>query len=294
MARYQGSWVALATPFRGGRLDEAAYRALCEEQMAAGTDGLIPCGTTGEGGALSPEETSACVRIAADVAHRAGKPVFAGAGTAITASTIDNVRRVKEAGADGALVVTPYYVKPTQAGVVEHFRAIAAAVPRFPLIAYNVPGRTQFDLLPETYPALAQVEEVVAVKESTGSMQRVADIREKVGDRFTLLSGDDFSLAGFLATGGHGVISVSANVVPELIARLIHAGLAGDFRTAADIQVRTASLHRTLFAEANPIPVKAALHLLGRFADEIRLPLTPATPATRERLRRDLSALGKP
>jgi 4-hydroxy-tetrahydrodipicolinate synthase len=290
---FEGSWVALATPFRGGQLDEAAYRALCEEQMAAGTDGLIPCGTTGEGSALSVEETAAAVKIAVEVAHRAGKQAVAGAGTASTASTIENVRRMKAAGADGALVVTPYYVKPTQQGLVEHFRAIAAAVPGFPLIAYNVPGRTQVDLLPDTYPALGAVKEVVAVKESTGSMQRVADIREKVGDRFTLLSGDDFSLAGFLATGGKGVISVSANVVPELIARLIHAGLAGDFRTAAEIQVKTASLHRDLFAEANPIPVKAALHLLGRFADEIRLPLTPATPATRERLRQDLAALGK-
>lgn len=290
---YEGSWVALATPFQGGKLDEAAYRRLCEAQLAGGTDGLIPCGTTGEGGALSADETAACVRIAVEVARGKGKPVFAGAGTASTASTIENVRRVKAAGADGALIVTPYYVKPTQAGVVEHFRAIAAAVPGFPLFAYNVPGRTQFDLLPETYPALAEVKEVVAVKESTGSMQRVADIREKVGDRFVLLSGDDFSLAGFMATGGRGVISVSANVIPELIARLIHAALAGDFRAAAEIQVRTASLHRSLFAEANPIPVKAALHLMGMMADEIRLPLTPATAATRERLRRDLAALGK-
>ncbi|HWV38795.1 MAG TPA: 4-hydroxy-tetrahydrodipicolinate synthase [Vulgatibacter sp.] len=291
-AKFEGSWVALATPFRGGELDQAAYRALCEHLLDEGTDGLVPCGTTGETPTLSEDEQRACVRTAVEVARSRGRKVIAGAGSNSTKATIRNVARVREDGADAALVVTPYYNKPTQAGLVEHYRAIAEAVPGFPLVAYVVPGRTGVDLLPETYPALAEIPEVVAVKEATASLQRVIDIREKVGDRFSLLSGDDFTVLPFIACGGRGVISVSANVAPRHMAELVHGALVGRIDRAAALQVEMNALHRALFLESNPIPVKAALHLLGRFADEVRQPLLPASAPVRERLREALRGLG--
>ncbi len=290
--RWEGTFVALATPFRGGAIDEAAYAKLCEEVLAEGCDGLVPCGTTGETPTLSVEEQDRLVRIAVEVAGAKGAPVIAGAGSNSTAQTIEAVRRVRAAGADAALVVTPYYNKPTQAGIVAHYRAIAEAVPGFPIVAYVVPGRTQSDILPDTYPALAEIEEVVAVKEATASMQRVIDIREWVGDRFALLSGDDFTVLPFIACGGRGVISVSANVAPRPFSDLVRAALAGEIEKARDLQVRLNALHRALFLESNPIPVKAAMHMMGRFADEVRLPLTPATASTRAALRAALGALG--
>lgn len=290
--KWEGTFVALATPFADGKLDEAAYAKLCEEVLAEGCEGLVPCGTTGETPALTVDEQDRCVRIAVEMAKGKGAPVIAGAGSNSTAETIESVRRVKAAGADAALVVTPYYNKPTQAGMVAHYRAIAQAVPGFPIVAYVVPGRTASDLLPETYPALAEIEEIVAVKEATASMQRVIDIRERVGDRFSLLSGDDFTVFPFIACGGRGVISVSANVAPKLFSDLVRAALRGDLETARELQVRLNPLHRALFLESNPIPVKAGLHMLGRFADEMRLPLTPATESTREALRAAFTALG--
>jgi 4-hydroxy-tetrahydrodipicolinate synthase len=288
----EGSIVALATPFRDGALDEKAYRALCEWQLASGTDGLVPCGTTGEAVTLSSVEQLACVEIAVEVGHAAGKPVLAGAGSNSTAKTVEQVQAMREAGADAALVVTPYYNKPTQAGLVAHYREVARRVPGFPLVAYNVPGRTGCDLLPDTYEALAGIEEVVAVKEATGNLVRLVEIFERVGDRFAMLSGDDPTIAPFCLLGGKGVISVSANVVPRQVADLVRAARTGDTRRARELQVDLQCLHRALFVESNPIPVKAALHLLGRFADEVRLPLTPATAATRQKLREALSGLG--
>lgn len=290
--KWEGTFVALATPFSGGKLDEEAYARLCEEVLDQGCEGLVPCGTTGETPTLSVEEQERCVRIAVEAARKKGATVIAGAGSNSTAATIEAVRRVKAAGADAALVVTPYYNKPTQAGIVAHYRAIAEAVPGFPIVAYVVPGRTASDILPETYPALAQIEEVVAVKEATASMQRVFDIRERVGERFVLLSGDDFTVLPFIACGGRGVISVSANVAPRLLSDLVRAAMQGELERARELQVRLNPLHRALFLESNPIPVKAALHLMGRFDDEVRLPLTPATETTRQALRAGLSALG--
>lgn len=292
MRTFEGNLVALATPFRGGSLDVAAYRALCERLLANGVDGLVPCGTTGETPTLEAAEQQTCVRIAVEVAKAKGAFVVAGAGSNSTAATVRNVAAVREAGADGALVVTPYYNKPTQAGIVAHYRAVAQANPGFPIVAYVVPGRTGGDLLPDTYRALAEVEEVVAVKEATASMQRVIDIRERVGDRFTLLSGDDFTVLPFIACGGRGVISVTSNVAPRHMGDLVRAALAGDLAKARALQVQINELNTTLFVESNPIPVKAALHLLGYFADEMRLPLTPATEATRTRLADALKGLG--
>jgi 4-hydroxy-tetrahydrodipicolinate synthase len=291
MGRFEGSMTALATPFRNGALDEEAFRGLIRYQIENGTAGLVPCGTTGEAVTMSAEERFRAVRVAVEAAG--GKAlVIGGAGSNSTQETVENVRRVREAGADAALVVTPYYNKPTQHGLYEHFRAIARAHPGFPLVAYNVPGRTGVDMLPETFQRVCDLPEVVAVKEATASMTRAVDLVERCGDRLALLSGDDFTVLPFIACGGRGVISVSSNVAPRMMADLVAAARAGDLRRALELQVKLNTLHRLLFVESNPIPVKWALHLMGRFGPEIRLPLTPLSEANAAKLKDELKKLG--
>jgi 4-hydroxy-tetrahydrodipicolinate synthase len=291
MRTFEGSMTALATPFREGAFDEASYRALVRQQIAGGTNVLIPVGTTGEAVTMSAEERFRTIRVAVEEA--AGRvPVVAGAGSNSTAETIENVKRAREAGAEGSLIVTPYYNKPTQAGLVEHFRAVAKAHPGFPIIAYNVPGRTGVDLLPETALRLCDFPEVVAIKEATGNLVRAVDLVEKCGERLTLLSGDDFTVLPFIACGGKGVISVSSNVAPRMMADLVAAARAGDLAKARDLQVRMNELHRLLFIESNPIPVKWALHKLGLFGPELRLPLVPMSEPNAKKLEAELRKLG--
>jgi 4-hydroxy-tetrahydrodipicolinate synthase len=291
MRTFEGSMTALATPFREGAFDEAAYRALVRQQLAGGTSGLVPVGTTGEAVTMSAEERFRAIRVAVEEA--AGRvPVVAGAGSNSTAETIEGVKRAREAGADGTLIVTPYYNKPTQAGLVEHYRAVARAHPGFPIVAYNVPGRTGVDLLPETALRLCDIPEVVALKEATGNMTRAVDLVEKCGERLTLLSGDDFTVLPFIACGGRGVISVSANVAPRMMADLVAAARAGELAKARELQVRMNELHRLLFVESNPIPVKWALHTLGLFGPELRLPLVPMTEPNAKKLETELRKLG--
>ncbi|MFY0529020.1 4-hydroxy-tetrahydrodipicolinate synthase [Archangium gephyra] len=291
MRTFEGSMTALATPFREGAFDEASYRALVRQQIAGGTNVLIPVGTTGEAVTMSAEERFRTIRVAVEEA--AGRvPVVAGAGSNSTAETIENVKRAREAGAEGTLIVTPYYNKPTQAGLVEHFRAVAKAHPGFPIIAYNVPGRTGVDLLPETALRLCDFPEVVALKEATGNLVRAVDLVEKCGERLTLLSGDDFTVLPFIACGGKGVISVSSNVAPRMMADLVAAARAGDLAKARDLQVRMNELHRLLFIESNPIPVKWALHKLGLFGPELRLPLVPMSEPNAKKLEAELRKLG--
>jgi 4-hydroxy-tetrahydrodipicolinate synthase len=291
MLKLSGSLTALATPFRDGRLDEEAYRGLIRDQLQQGTSGLVPIGTTGEAVTLSPAERARTVRVAVEAA--AGRvPVVAGAGSNSTQATLEAIAQVREAGADAALVVTPYYNKPNQAGLLEHFRACVRAHPGFPLVPYNVPGRTGCDLLPDTCLRLCDFPEVVALKEATGSLARAVDLREKCGDRLTLLSGDDFTVVAFIAVGGEGVISVSSNVAPRLMADLVAAARAGERARARDLQVALNPLHRLLFVEPNPIPVKWALHLLGRFGPEIRLPLVPLGEPHAAALAAELRRLG--
>ncbi|HEY0882828.1 MAG TPA: 4-hydroxy-tetrahydrodipicolinate synthase, partial [Archangium sp.] len=218
--------------------------------------------------------------------------VFAGAGSNSTAETIEGVKVARELGADGALVVTPYYNKPTQAGLVEHYRLVAKAQPGFPLMAYNVPGRTGVDMLPDTVKRLLDVKEIVALKEATGNVLRTLDVYEQVGDRITLLSGDDFVVAPFIFSGGKGVVSVSSNVAPKKMAELCAAALAGDIVKARTIQLELQPLHRMLFVESNPIPVKMALHQMGFFGPEIRPPLTPMTDGNASKLKEELGKLG--
>ena len=291
MKTFEGSIVALATPFRGGAFDEEAYRGLIRYQLENGIEGLVPIGTTGEAVTMSAEERTRAVKIAVEMA-RGKLPVIAGAGSNNTQETIESVRRVREAGADGALVVTPYYNKPTQTGLYEHFRAVAKAHPSFPIVAYNVPGRTGVDLLPETCLRLGDIAEVVALKEATGSMSRAIDIVEKCGARLTLLSGDDFTILPLIACGGKGVISVSANVAPRMVSDLVRAARAGQLAKAGELQVKLNGLHRLLFIESNPIPVKWALHLMKKFGPEIRLPLTPMSEANAAKLKEELRKLG--
>ena len=294
MLKLQGVITALATPFKDGALDQETYANHINSQVDAGVSGLCPIGTTGEAAAMSPEERRRAVEIAVLCAD-GEVPVVAGAGANSTAETIRNVAMVRDAGADAALVVTPYYNKPTQEGLLAHYRAIVAAHPGFPLVAYNVPGRTGVDLLPDTVRRLADIPEIVGLKEATGSIQRLIDILELVGtERFSLLSGDDFTALPFVEMGGHGVISVSSNIVPDFMAAMLRLAEIGDLRTAARFQIKLNALHRALFSESNPIPVKAALFETGRFGPEIRLPLTPMSAQKREILKNALRALGVP
>jgi 4-hydroxy-tetrahydrodipicolinate synthase len=290
MKTFEGSMTALATPFRNGKLDEEAYRALIERQVAGGTSVILPIGTTGEAVTMTADERAQAVRVAVEAA-KGRVPVVAGAGSNSTAETVESVGRVRELGAAGALIVTPYYNKPTQSGLLQHYRAIAKAHPGFPLIAYNVPGRTGVDLLAETVMWLCDIPEVVALKEATGSMARAVDLLEKCGDRITLLSGDDFTVLPFISCGGRGVVSVSSNVAPRMMADLVAAARAGELEKARELQVRMNALHKLLFVESNPIPVKWALHLMGVFGPEIRLPLTPLAEPQAAKLKEELTRL---
>jgi len=289
MLKLQGSMVAMATPFKDGALDEPAFAAHARWLVENGTTVLVPMGTTGEAATCSPAECVRAVRIA--VENKGSALVLGGAGSNNTAQAIEAVGAVREAGADGALVVTPYYNKPTQHGLLAHYRAIAEAHPGFPLVAYNVPGRTGVDLLPETCARLCELPEVVGLKEATGNMARAVDLVEACGERLQLLSGDDFTIAPFIACGGAGVISVSANVAPRLVADLCEAALAGKREQAKSLQVKLNPLHRALFLESNPIPLKAALAMMGRMGEALRLPLTPLSEAHRPKLREALKAL---
>lgn len=291
MMKLSGSMTALATPFKDGKLDEAAYEWLVEYQVTNGTTALIPMGTTGEAVTMTPAERRRAVEVCVK-ANKGRVKVFAGAGSNSTAETIEGVKVARECGADGALVVTPYYNKPTQPGLVEHYRLVAKAHPGFPLMAYNVPGRTGVDLLPDTVKRLCEVPEVVALKEATGSVLRTLDVYEQVGERITLLSGDDFVVAPFIFSGGKGVVSVSSNVAPRKMADLCAAALANDVETARRIQLELQPLHRLLFVESNPIPVKWALHLMGRFGPQLRAPLVPMTEGNAAKLKAELSKLG--
>jgi 4-hydroxy-tetrahydrodipicolinate synthase len=292
MTRLQGCGTALVTPFtESGQVDFPALRALVDWQIAEGIDFLVACGSTGEAQTLDDSERERVVAAVVEVA--AGRvPVMAGATSNDTSRAVDETERMCRLGADYILSATPYYNKPTQDGLLEHYRLIAKAHPGFPIVAYNVPGRTSVDLLAETCQRLCDIKELVAIKEATASMPRAIELIERCGARLTLLSGDDFTVLPFIASGGKGVISVSANVAPRLIADLVKASLAGDLKKALELQVKLNNLHRLLFVESNPIPVKWALHLMKRFGPDIRPPLTPMTPANAAKLKEELGKLG--
>ena len=289
--RFQGSLVAIVTPMKDGGVDLRALRELTEWQLAEGTDGIVPCGTTGEGVTLTAQERSEVVRAVVETV-RGRVPVIAGAGSNATHECIESVKRVKELGADAALVVTPYYNKPTQEGLYRHYLAIQEAT-RFPIVAYNVPSRTSGDLLPETVARLAKAGAIVGLKEATANMDRQVQLVEKVGkDALTWLSGDDFTVLPYIACGGHGVISVVTNIAPRAMKDLVSAALQGDYARALERQVALADLNRTMFIETSPGPVKAAVALLGRAGPELRLPLAPVSDANLVKIREAMVRFG--
>ncbi len=290
----QGSMTALVTPFVPGaaQIDEAALRQLVDWQIREGTDGLVPCGTTGESPTLDEAEAARAIRITVEEA-RGRVPVIAGCGTNSTRHTVDKIRKARELGADAALVVAPYYNRPTSEGLFLHYRA-AAREGGLPVVLYNIPGRTAVDVSNETIvrlfselgPALA------GVKEATGSIARTVELLERTEGRLDIFAGDDAMTLATLAVGGRGVVSVASNVVPGEMARLVDAFFSSDWATAQAQQRRLGPLMRALFMETNPIPVKAAMALLGRMHGELRLPLVAASTATVVQLRTALSALG--
>jgi 4-hydroxy-tetrahydrodipicolinate synthase len=270
---FKGVFPALVTPFRGGALDEQAFAALVERQIAAGVHGLVPVGTTGETATLSHDEHRRVVSLTVEIA--AGRaPVIAGAGSNSTGEAIALARHAREAGADAALVVTPYYNRPSQEGLFLHYSAIAQAVD-LPIVIYNVPSRTSVDISNETLARLANLPNIIGVKDATGDMARATLQRRDCGEGWVMLSGDDPSALGYMAHGGHGCISVTANVAPAACAKFYDACLAGDWTAALALQDRLIRLHKALFLDASPAPTKFALHHLGLCSAETRLPIAP-------------------
>lgn len=287
---FRGMGTALVTPFRGGAVDRAAFEGLIERQLAAGADALIVGGTTGESAVLSDEEREELVRCA--VGQCAGRcVVVAGTGANDTSRAISLSRRAQAAGADALLLVTPYYNKTTQAGLEAHYRAVADAV-QVPIILYNVPSRTGLNLSAETAARLCEHENICGLKEAGGNMAQAAETMQLCGEKMALYSGNDDQTVPMLSLGGQGVISVVSNVCPQAMRRVTESWFAGDVAASRAAQLELLPLIQALFAEVNPIPVKAALHMLGLCEEELRLPLVPATQACRSRLRDAMMTLG--
>ena len=268
---FEGTFVAIVTPFKNGKVDEKALRALIDYQVSGGIDGIVPCGTTGESATLTHEEHDKVIRISVDACK--GKAlVLAGTGSNSTQEAIELTRHAQEAGADGSLQITPYYNKPSQEGLYQHFSTIADNTD-LPIILYNVPSRTSVNMCPETVVRLQNKANIVGIKEASGSLQAISEIIDRCGKDFTVLSGDDLLLWPILAIGGKGVISVTANILPNEVAILCSSAEEGDFVNARDQHYKLMDINNVLFVDTNPIPVKAALHLMGKIENEIRAPL---------------------
>jgi 4-hydroxy-tetrahydrodipicolinate synthase len=281
---FQGSFVAMVTPFRNGKVDEAKLRELVELHVANGTDGLIPCGTTGESPGLNHDEHRRVVEIVIEAA-RGRIRVVAGTGSNSTAEAIDLTKHAERAGAAGALVVNPYYNKPTQEGLYRHFRAVAESV-AIPILVYNIQSRTAVNVETDTMARLARdVRNIVGVKEASGSLDQMSQVIAACGPDFSVLSGDDNITLPLLAIGGSGVVSVIANIVPRETADLVHAALDGDWKRARDLHYRLFPLARAAFLETNPIPIKEAMAMAGMIEPEFRLPMCRMSDANREKLR---------
>jgi len=286
----RGCFTALVTPFSGGSIDDDALSGLVEFQIEGGVDGIVPCGTTGESATLTFEEHTRVVDIAVRTARGRVK-VIAGTGSNSTAETITLTRHAEKAGADAALLISPYYNKPTQEGLYQHYRAVALET-GIPLILYNVPGRTGVNMLPETVARLSEIENIAGIKEATGDLAQVSDVLEYSKKGFAVLSGDDFTTYPLLAIGGSGVISVTSNIAPKEVAGMVSAFFEGRLDEALRLHYRLQPLHRAMFLETNPIPVKTALAMMGRAGEEFRLPLVKIGGGNRERLEAALRAHG--
>ena len=288
---FQGSFVAMVTPFRNGKVDEAKLRELVEFHITNGTDGLIPCGTTGESPTLSHDEHHRVVELVIEAA-RGRIRVVAGTGSYSTSDAIEMTRHAERAGAAGALVVNPYYNKPTQEGLYRHFRAVAESV-AVPILVYNIQGRTAINVETDTMARLARdVKNIVGVKEASGSLDQMSQVIAACGPDFSVLSGDDNITLPLLAIGGSGVVSVIANIVPRETAELVHAALDGDWKRARELHYRLFPLARAAFLETNPIPIKEAMALAGMLEPEFRLPMCRMSDANREKLRAILKPYG--
>jgi 4-hydroxy-tetrahydrodipicolinate synthase len=290
LARLRGSIPALITPFRDGRVDIKAFESFVDWQISEGSHGLVPSGTTGESPTLSDEEFAAVVGAAVKSA-KGRVPVIAGTGSNSTAHAIELTQLAQKLGADAALVVTPYYNKPTQEGLYLHFRAIAEAT-RLPVIIYNIPGRSIVDMLPDTMGRLAKISNIVGVKDATANVVRVTQQRASCGPSFVQLSGEDGTALGFNAHGGVGCITVTANVAPRLCAEFQTACAKGDYAAARELHERLMPLHETLFCETSPAPVKYAASLLGRAEEFCRLPMAPLSESSKARVRAAMTKVG--
>ncbi|MEQ9042648.1 MAG: 4-hydroxy-tetrahydrodipicolinate synthase [Alphaproteobacteria bacterium] len=287
---FKGSFVALVTPFRDGAVDEAAYQSFVDWQLTQGTHGLVPCGTTGESPTLSHSEHMRVVELCVEAA--AGRaPVIAGSGSNSTEEAIQLTRHAKEAGADAALVITPYYNKPSQEGLYQHYKAIHDAVD-LPIIIYNIPGRCVVDMSVATMARLGKLPNIVGVKDATADLTRPFATRRAIGEDFCQLSGEDATVLAFLGEGGCGCISVTANVAPKLLADMHNAWMKGDYKTARKIQDRLMPVHEAMFVETNPCPVKYAVSLQGHCSGELRLPLVEVSKENKERIRQALDTAG--
>lgn len=286
---FHGALTAIITPFRDGAVDEAALRELVEWQIQSGIDGLVPCGSTGESATLSHTEHERVIKITIEQTRKR-VPVVAGTGSNSTAEAIRLTASAREMGADGALLISPYYNKPTQDGIYKHYKMVAASVD-LPIFAYNIPGRTGSNIAPETFARLAEIKNIIGVKEASGSTEQTSDILRLTNGKFTVLSGDDALTVPLMAVGAKGVIATIGNAMPREIHELAAAGLAGDFERARQLHYKMLPLMRTLFIETNPICIKQALAFMGKCCNELRMPLVPMTAPAAEKLKAAMKEL---
>jgi 4-hydroxy-tetrahydrodipicolinate synthase len=286
---FKGSIVAIVTPFKKGKVDEKAYGDLIEWHIAQGTNAIVPCGTTGESSTLDYKEHFRVIDIAVKAVHKR-VPVIAGTGANSTDETVEITKHAKKSGADAVLLVTPYYNKPTQEGLYRHYKTVAEKVD-IPIVLYNVPGRTAVNMLPATVARLAEIKNIVAIKEATGDMKQVSEVIRLCGNRITVISGDDFTTLTLMALGGKGVISVTANVMPKEVSKMCSLMLKGQYDKAREMHYKLEPLNAAMFIETNPIPAKTALAMMGKIQEEFRLPLCEMAPANREKLQKVLQGL---
>ena len=287
---FSGSIVAIVTPFNNGKVDEKALGELVEWHISSGTNAIVPCGTTGESATLEYDEHYRVIELVIKAANKR-VPVIAGTGANSTDETIMITKEAKKLGADAALLVAPYYNKPTQEGLYRHYKAVAEAV-KMPLILYNVPGRTAVNILPSTVARLAEIKNIVAIKEATGDMKQVSEVIRLCGDSITVISGDDFTTFPLLALGGKGVISVTANVAPREVSDMCRLWGKGKHEEARSLHYKLEPLNQAMFIETNPIPAKTALAMMGRIREEFRLPLCEMSDANKEKLRKTIRDFG--
>ncbi len=287
---FSGAIVAIVTPFKKGKVDEETLRKLIEFQIANGTDGIVPCGTTGESSTLSHGEHDKVIEITIDAAKKR-VPVIAGTGSNSTDEALRLTKHAYEAGADGALMVCPYYNRPTQEGLYQHYKIIAESVP-IPIVPYNIPGRTGVNLMPETVARLSKISNIVGIKEASGSLKQMHDVINLCGEDFDVLSGDDFFTLPLLMIGGKGVISVISNVAPADMASMVDAFEGGEIRRARQLHYKMVPLIDALFLETNPVPVKAALAMMGKISYDVRLPLYKMSDSNYEKLKSAMKNYG--